>query len=329
MHYIRPIYLLTSFLCLTASCFAQIVPPGAMVERLDTGFAFTEGPVYDNAGGVYFTDQPRDDIWRYDIATKTSTKVDDNSNRANGLFLDHNGQILAAETNGRRVTRRSATDVSVVEDVLASSWNSRLFNAPNDLVVDPRGGIYFTDADYSNRNSQPEAVYYIAPDGQLSQVLNRTNLSNDLNRPNGIMLSPDGSRLYVAEEARSRVFVYDVDPTTGELSNEDLFTSFRTNPKISPDGMTVDPAGNLYVTLQGSVDIFAPDGSFIDTISVPGRATNAAFGGENGKTLFITEGNNLWGIELNIIPEPSTLSLAATMIIVACYRTRSVGHTRP
>jgi gluconolactonase len=290
---------------------AQILPPGATVERLARGFSFTEGPLYDGRGGVYFTDIQRNDIVRYDIAAGTTQIVDPNSGGANGLYFDTNGQIVSMDGARRQVSRRSAADVSVVEAVLANEWNDLPFNSPNDLVIAGNGGIYFTDPDYQNRRAQPEGVYYLSPDGQLSQIL------AGFRRPNGAILSPDERTFYLAVEAEFRIMAYDLLPN-GLPTNERLFALTNVdrdgNPirgiTNGPDGMTVDPAGNLYAAVQNAIWAWTPAGERLFELPVPEDPTNVTLGGDDGKTLFITAQTSLYGIGLNIVPEPNSAMLA-------------------
>ncbi len=296
---------------LAAPVSAQILPPGATVTRLVTGYSFTEGPVYDRAGGVYFTNlvfsnQFNSDIIRYDIATGMAVVVDPTSDGANGLFLDRNGHVISADQATHRISRRSATDITVVEQILASSWNGAGFNSPNDLVIDAAGGIYFSDPDYNNVRAQPEGVYYRNPAGTVNRIL------TGFLRPNGVMLSPDGETFYLAVEGEKRIMAYDV-AGDGSLSNQRQFARTDVNasgvplPGITngPDGLTVDAAGNLYAAVQNAVFAWNPSGQRLFDLPVPQDPTNVAFGGTDGRSLFITAGNSLYGIELNVpVPTP-------------------------
>ena len=302
------------FACLFACLFvapvsAQILPPGAAVTRLVTGYNFTEGPVYDQAGGVYFTNlvfsnQFNSDIVRYDIATGMAVVVDPTSDGANGLFLDANGQIISADQATHRISRRSATDITVVEEILASSWNGAGFNSPNDLVIDAAGGIYFSDPDYNNVRAQAEGVYYRNAAGTVQRIL------SGFARPNGVVLSPGGETFYLAVEGEKRIMAYDV-AGDGSLSNQRQFARTDVNasgvplPGITngPDGLTVDTAGNLYAAVQNAVFAWNPSGQRLFDLPVPQDPTNVAFGGADGRMLFITAGNSLYGIGLNV---PST-----------------------
>ncbi len=306
-------HLLACLLCglFVAPVRAQILPPGAAVTRLVTGYNFTEGPVYDRAGGVYFTNlvfsnQFNSDIIRYDIATGMAAVVDPTSDGANGLFLDANGQVISADQATHRISRRSATDITVVEQILASSWNGVGFNSPNDLVIDAAGGIYFSDPDYNNVRAQAEGVYYRNPAGTVQRIL------SGFARPNGVMLSPGGETFYLAVEGEKRIMAYDV-AGDGSLSNQRQFARTDVNasgvplPGITngPDGLTVDATGNLYAAVQNAVFAWNPSGQRLFDLPVPQDPTNVAFGGTDGRSLFITAGNSLYGIQLNVpLPPP-------------------------
>lgn len=301
-------------LALTPAAVAGIVPPGATPQQLVTGYGFTEGPLYDGAGGVYFSDMSRSDIVRYDIAGGTAQIVDPNSGTSNGLIKNPAGNIISADRDRRQVSLRSLADLKVVETVLANNWMGAAFNGPNDLVMDAAGGIYFTDPDYENRRSTAEALYYRAPDGALSRLKTFAS-TGTVRRPNGVALSPGGSVLYLAVEMNKRIFAYDVG-AGGAISNERLFARTDVSaagtmlPSITngPDGIAIDAAGNVYCAVQNAVFVWSPAGVRLADIALPQDPTNAKFGGVDGRTLFITAGGNnaasLYGIELNV-PAPA------------------------
>jgi gluconolactonase len=287
---------------------AQILPAGATAMQLVTGYGFTEGPLYDPtvgvAGSVLFTDLSRSDIVRYDIASGTAAIADPNSGAANGMFFDAGGQLVSADRDRRQISRRTLANITVVEAALATHWAGAQFNGPNDLVIDAAGGIYFSDPDYNNRRSVPEAVYYINPAGVLSRPL------TGFQRPNGVILSPDGHTFYLAAEAQKRIFAFEV-AADGTLSNQREFARTDVNaagmvlPNINngPDGLTVDAAGNVYAAVQNAVFAWNPAGARLFSLAVPQDPTNVELGGRNGKTLFITAATSLYSVKLNVVPE--------------------------
>lgn len=290
-----------------APASAQLLPMGAAVTRLVTGYGFTEGPLFDPsvgvAGSVLFTDLSRSDIVRYDIAARTAAIVDPNSGAANGMMYDAGGHLVSADRDRRQISRRSLANLTTVEAALATHWAGAQFNGPNDLVIDAAGGIYFSDPDYNNRQSLPEAVYYINPSGVLSRPL------TGFSRPNGVILSPDGGTFYLAAEAQKRIFAWDV-AADGSLSNQRLFARTDVNaagtvlPGITngPDGLTVDAAGNVYSAVQNAVFAWNAAGERLFSLAVPQDPTNVELGGRNGKTLYITAATSLYSVALNVVP---------------------------
>ncbi len=274
-----------AWLLAPATAFAQ-------VQRLATGFVHTEGPVADGFGNLYFTDYKDGPgkIYRLDAAGRLSVLVA-NSDRANGLKINAGGEIVACQVNGQVVAY--SPDGSSYR-VLTSSFCGRRYNAPNDLVVDSAGGIYFTDPLFDAPRPFPPqkvaAVYYLAPSGQVTQLI------DDLRNPNGIALSPDQRTLYVVPSLERHVMAYPV-LAPGQLGAGRPFC--RLGPGRVPffpagDGATVDAAGNLYVATPRGVQIFDPDGCSLGILLVPERPYNVAFGGPDRRTLYITSGHSLY-----------------------------------
>ena len=303
-----------------AGASAQILPPGATPTKLATGYVFTEGALYDPTGGVYFEDMhPSGQVAtnpshmvRYNFATGVASVVDPSSGGANGLYYNANSQIVSADRERRQISLRWAGNVSVVQQALVTAYNGSQFNGPNDLVIDSVGGIYFTDPDYENRHSLPEAVYYLSAQGAL------TRLVTGLTHPNGVILSPFGHTFYLAVEGQKFIEQYDVT-SPGVLANPRLFarddvnSQGQTIPGITngPDGLTIDPAGNIYAAVQNAVWAWTPQGQQLFQLSFPEDPTNLDFGGADGKTLFVTAGTSLYKVQLNIVPEPASFVLMA------------------
>ena len=319
----RIILICSAIPAITYSAQAQILPPGGTPTRLATGYVFTEGPLYDRSGGVYFEDMHPSGqvatnpshIVRYNIATGIASVVDSSSGGANGDYLNAGGQVVTADRERRQISLRSASNISIVQQALATAFNGTAFNGPNDLVIDSAGGIYFTDPDYENRRSLPDAVYYRNPAGVVSRLL------TGFFRPNGVILSPSGSTFYLAVEGENRIMAYDIT-APGLLANQRQFARTDVNPDGTtipnitngPDGLTIDPAGNIYAAVQNAVWAWNPAGQQLFQLPFPEDPTNVEFGGADGKTLFVTAGRSLYSIRLNIVPEPASLVLCLTGI---------------
>ena len=185
--------------------------------------------------------------------------------------MDPTGHVISADRDRRQISRRSTTDIKVVETVLANNWMERYSTVRTILVMDAAGGIFFTDPDYEGRGSTPEALYYLDPAGALSRLVTfstSTSTTRPINkRPNGVALSPDGAILYLAVELNNRIMAYDVGPG-GSLSNERLFARTDVNaagtalPGINngPDGIAIDASGNVYCAVKNAVFAWSPAG---------------------------------------------------------------------
>ncbi len=274
---------------LAAQVYGQtpdLVKPGAVVTRVADGFGFLEGPTADRDGNIYFTDIPNDRIHRLTPGRRVETFVEA-SGRANGLRVDQDGSLIVCEMGNRRVTRIDATgQVSV----LAEELGGRRFNSPNDLWIDPDGGIYFSDPRYGptdDKEMTGDHVYYIAPD-RASVV----RVADGLVRPNGLVGTPDGRLLYIADHGAGRTYVYRRGEG-GALSDRRLFVEHGS------DGMTMDAMGNVYLTGQ-DITIYDPDGESVGSIAVPETPANLSFGGPDGTTLFITARTSLYAVEMTV-----------------------------
>lgn len=267
--------------------FETIVPAGAEVERVATGYQFVEGPAWDYKGNLHFSDIPARRIMKLDAAGKI-TVYRKESGASNGLMFDKQGRLIACEHQNRRVSRTKAD--GTIETV-ADRYAGKRLNSPNDLVIGPDGSIYFTDPRYGRRDDleqDKECVYRVAPDGTV------TRIADDTVKCNGIHISPDAKTLYVADNGNATLRAYPLkaDGTVG---------AGRVLAKLPgrPDGMTVDAAGNLYMTVDKGVLVLTPDGKELGTIKTPERPANCCFGGADLKTLFITARKSLYQIKLN------------------------------
>ena len=266
----------------------SIVAPGASVEKLAGGFAFTEGPAADAEGAIYFSDIHNNRIHRWSLDGKLST-FRENSGGANGLFFDKTGNLLACEGGGGRLVSINPPGDRVT--VLADRYQGKRFNSLNDLWIDPKGGIYFTDPRYGRSRDDMEQggehVYYLSPDRKkLIRVI------DDMVRPNGVIGTPDGRTLYVTDHGGGKTFSYAVNED-GTLSDKKLFA-----PEGS-DGMTIDSEGNIYLTTI-AVAVYNKQGEKIDAIEVPERPANVCFGGKDRQTLFITARTSLYSVRTRV-----------------------------
>jgi gluconolactonase len=271
----------------TPKTFGQIVPAGTEVERVSTGHSFTEGPAWDYKGNLYWSDIPKQQILKLDAAGKISVYRKE-SGGSNGLMFDKKGRLIACEHRNRRISRTKA-DGTI--ETMADRYKGKRLNSPNDLVIGLDGSIYFTDPRYGRRDDleqDKEAVYRIAPDGAVTRII------DDTVKCNGIHISPDAKTLYVADNGNATLRSYPLkaDGTVGKG---------RVLAKLPgrPDGMTVDAAGNLYMTVDNGVLVLGPDGKELGTIKTPERPANCCFGAADLKTLYITARKSLYRIKLN------------------------------
>ncbi len=265
---------------------ASVVTPGAKVEKLAGGFMFTEGPAADAEGNIFFSDIPNNRIHKWSLEGTLST-FRENSGGSNGLYFDDKGNLLACEGGGRRLV---SINTQGKVTVLAEEYQNKRFNSLNDLWLDPKGGIYFTDPRYGNRDNMEqdgEHVYYLSPDrSKLIRVI------NDMVRPNGVIGTPDGKLLYVADHGGNKTFAYQIN-NNGTLSDKKLFA-----PEGS-DGMTIDNEGNVYLTTN-VVAVYNKNGQKIETINVPEGPANVTFGGLDKHTLFITARTSLYSVRMRV-----------------------------
>jgi len=281
----------------------------------------TEGPIYDGAGNILFCElssqHTNDTIWTYNIANKTYGVTVGNSGGTQGDYFNSSGQLITADRDTRQVSRRSLSNLSSAT-AIASTYGGKPFNGPNDLVVDSAGGIYFTDPNFENfaNNQGVDAVYYITSAGAVSRAITYAS-----DRPNGIILSPDQKTLYVGLWNDNDIMAYTIN-SAGVPTNGRTFLASVTRP----DGITIDPWGDLMVARTGGVSCYSPSGSKIfDVTTADSGATNVELGGADGKTLFITAGTSLYSVSLNQVPEPTSLGilLVSGVAILLCRRRKT------
>jgi gluconolactonase len=291
-----PLFLTTILLGLftTTTLRAQdnsIIAKGAKLRLISNQFSFTEGPSVDKKGNIFFTDQPNNKIWEYSTDGKLSVFMD-SCGRSNGTYFDRQGNLIACADKNDQMWSISP-DKKVT--VLINHFKGHRLNGPNDLWIDPKGGIYFTDPYYqrpywkrTKKDIQQERVYYLTPDRKQVIIV-----CNELVQPNGIIGTPDGKKLYVADFGDSKTYVYTINPD-GTLSNKTLFA------KMGSDGMTIDNKGNIYLTGNG-VTVFDKKGKKIAHIPVDQKWTaNVTFGGRDRHTLFITASKGLYSLRMSV-----------------------------
>ena len=276
----------------------RIVPEGAKVERLATGFQFTEGPVWNfNGGYLLFSDIPASRILKFTPGEGIS-EFRMPSGKSNGLTFDRKGRLVACEHENRRV---SVTEKDGAVTTVASHYNGKRLNSPNDVVVKTDGSIYFTDPPYGlnpvfgSLGSQELpffGVYRWSPQGDELRLL------VDDSVPNGLAFSRDESLLYIVDTENSHIRAFNVDDD-GNVANGRIFAEISGEP-LAPDGMKIDSEDNIYVTGKGGVWVLDPAGNRIGVIAVPELPANLAWGDEDWKTLYITARSSLYKIRLNI-----------------------------
>ena len=277
--------------------------------RLCTGFEFTEGPIWVAADeALLFSDIPGNRIHRWRPGSDAAEVYREPSGHSNGLTLDADGQLLACEHSGRRVSR--ATYVArggdgAGTDVVAA-FEGKRFNSPNDLVMHSSGRLYFTDPTYGlprpgarrvmgNPDARKEldfqGVYLFDADGTL------TLLVDEFTQPNGLAFSPDEEVLYVGDSQDRIIRRYEV-ANDGSLSGGELFADMRGDDRPgAPDGMKVDEDGRLWTTGAGGVWVLEPDGSRLGVFEMEEHAANLAFGGPAFSTLYLTAGTSVYSVE--------------------------------
>jgi len=267
----------------------SILAPGAKLQLISNQFSFTEGAAVDKAGNVFFTDQPNDKIWKYSIDGKLSV-FKDKAGRSNGMYFDRNDNLITCADEHDELW---SIDPQGKVTALIRSYLGYRLNGPNDLWIDPKGGIYMTDPyyqrDYWDRNKPDSGlggqfVYYLYPDKRAFTIAEKNVV-----QPNGIVGTPDGQHLFVVDIGAGLIYKYDIQQD-GSLINRQLFV------KELADGITLDDRGNLYCAGRG-VTVYNKDGKRIAHIDVPEQWTaNLCFGGKNKNVLFITASKSLYAI---------------------------------
>ncbi len=270
-----------------------IIVKGAKLVKVQDGFSFTEGPAVSRVGDVYFTDQPNDRIHVWNAISGEVSVFKENAGRSNGMYFKLDGTLISCADEQNQLW---ALDSKGNETVLVENFRGKKLNGPNDVWVRPKGGMYFTDPLYirpywegirgNDLEQDGEHVYFLSEDGaEFFRV------AEDLVKPNGIIGTPDGKYLYVADIGDSKTYRYEIRED-GYLINKELFC------EMGSDGMTIDNRGNIYLTGDG-VTVFSSKGEKIAHIPVPAKWTaNVTFAALDRKTLFITAMDAVYTLQM-------------------------------
>jgi gluconolactonase len=270
---------------------STIIANGATIQLISNQYSFTEGPAVDKNGNVFFSDQPNDKIYKWNAATGEVTVFLQGTGRSNGMIFDKKGNLVTCADEHNQVWSIKPNGKVTV---LLKDIGGLHLNGPNDLWIDRKGGIYITDPYYQRpywTRKAPEIkgqnVYYLPKNKAPVTVV------DDMMQPNGIIGTPDGKYLYIADIRGNKTYKYSI-AADGTLKDKTLFTSKGS------DGMTMDKMGNIYLTGRG-ITVYNPEGQQIEFIDISGdRTTNVTFGGKERNTLFITAIRSVYTLQMKV-----------------------------
>jgi gluconolactonase len=290
-----------------APAFRELIDEGAELEQLGTGCTFTEGPIWNPEGSfLLFSDMPGDTRRRWDGGTGF-TEVASPSNKGNGMTLDLEGRLVVCEHATSSLVRMDPDGTGSGREVLASHYDGKELNSPNDVVVKSDGAIYFTDPTYGRmpgfgvereQELDFQGVYRIAPGGGDPQLV-----VGDFAQPNGLCFSVDESLLYVNDTDRAHIRVFDV-AADGSLENGRVLAAGIGTASLEVgdlvDGMKLDERGNVWVTGPGGVCVYSPEGEHLGTVEVPEPVGNLNWGGPDWNWLFIPATSSVYRITCKV-----------------------------
>jgi gluconolactonase len=289
-----------------APAMRELIDEGAEVERIGTGFTFTEGPLWHPSGYLLFSDMPGDVRRRWDEQDGVR-EIANPSNKGNGMTWDNDGQLIVCEHVTSSVVRMDPDGTGSGREVLVSHYDGKELNSPNDVVVKRDGAIYFTDPTYGRmpgfgvereQELSFQGVYRIPPGGGDPQLL-----VDDFDQPNGLCFTADEKLLYINDTNKAHIRVFDV-ADDGTISNSRVVADGIGSGDLEigdlVDGMKLDERGNVWVTGPGGVCVFAPDGEQIGTVEVPENVGNLNWGGPNWDVLFIPASTSVYRVQCKV-----------------------------
>lgn len=306
-----------------------IVPADAKLERIATGFKWTEGPVWAD-DSLFFANIPANRIHRWTPGAGISTFLEPSGYKepapyggpepgSNGMTVDVNGRLTIAGHGQRNIYRLESLNPGAPATILADSYQGKKLNSPNDLVYKSDGSLYFTDPPYglpTQKDDDPRKQLKVNGVYRIQHALNQkpgaapahTNLQllvSDLTRPNGIAFSPDEKYLYVDNSEPKKIWMrYRVQPDGTLADGKLLYDATSDTRPGAPDGMKIDQLGNIYSAGPGGVWVFTPDGKPLATLLIPEKVSNVAWAGPDRKTLYITASTSVYRVHLNVAGAP-------------------------
>ena len=284
----------------------RLIDPHTPVEKICTGFTFSEGPIWNpKEGCLYFSDMPQD-IRRRWMPSEGVVEVRNPSNKCNGMTYDGAGNLHVCEHVTSSLVRETAAGV---REVLATHWQGKQLNSPNDVVVRSDNTVYFTDPTYGRmpvfgleraQELDFQGVFRVAPDGTLQ------NEANDFDQPNGLCLSPDENTLYVNDTTRAHVRAFDV-AANGSLSGSRIFADRIGTADYNEgvvDGMKCDEQGNIYVTGPRGIWVIDANGAHLGVIRMPEIAANLNWGGPDWTDLYCACSTSMYRVRMKVRGNP-------------------------
>jgi gluconolactonase len=284
----------------------ELIGEGAEVERLGTGFTFTEGPLWHPDGYLLFSDMPGDVRRRWDEESGV-TEVANPSNKGNGMTWDLDGRLLVCEHVTSSLVRMDPDGTGSGREVVASHYDGKELNSPNDVIVKSDGAIYFTDPTYGRmpvfgvereQELDFQGVYRLPPGGGEPELV-----VDDFAQPNGLCFNADESLLYINDTERAHIRVFEVG-SDGSLSGGDVLADGIGTGDLDSgelvDGMKLDERGNIWVTGPGGVWVFSPEGEHVGVLEVPENVGNLNWGGPDWSWLFIPASTSLYRVKTKV-----------------------------